>query len=218
MVVSKVVGFANGGFAIVDDNIYYATPYMKLNKEGTLQSDRVEFHRININGTEDEVIYTTSTSQENLDWSLYKIDNSVYLVLYESEKIISVNALNGKTVGSVEKSTSYSILSEDNYIHNDDRSNYNQTHIIYTRAITSEDEVYNYTGNAVCSFNIATGETKTLELSRDKTYTIKHVTRDTIYYTYTSTAIPVACLYKKAISSNWSSAQEVQLTNKAYDS
>jgi len=218
MVVSKVVGFSNGGFAIIDDYIYYATPYMKLNTEGKLQSDRVEFHRININGTDDEVIYTTSASQDNLNWSLYKIDNKVYLVLYESNKIISVKASNGKTVGTVENSTSYAILSEDNYIHNDDRTNYNQTHIIYTRAITNEDDVYNYSGNAVCSFDIATGETKTLELSRDKTYTIKHVTRDTVYYSYTSTALPVACLYKKAIASTWSNAQEVQLTNKAYDS
>ena len=217
MVVSKVVGFSNGGFSIIDDSIYYATPYMKLSNN-VLQSNRVEFHRIDIDGTDDKVIYVTQSSEDKLDWSLYKIGDKVYLVLFESEKIIVVNAKNGDVVASVANTTSYAILKSDNYIYSDSRNNYNQTHILYTRAIEPSDGVYNYSGNAICSLDIATGKSDTLYLSSNNTYTIKHVNKDTVYYTYTSTANPIASLYKKVISSSWANAEEIQLTNKAYDS
>jgi hypothetical protein len=217
VVVSKVVGFSNGGFSIIDDYIYYATPYMKFSNDGTLQNNRVEFHRIKIDGTGDKVIYTTSASEDNLNWTLYKIGDTTYLVMYEGEKIVSINAGNGSVVGTVENTTSHVILEDSEHVSTDPRTNFNQTHIYYTRDITSGDGVYDYNGNAVCAFNIATGESATLELSRTNTYTIKYITKDTVYYTYTSTAKPIACLYKRSSTSDWSKATEVALTNKAYD-
>ena len=51
LVVPKVVGFDNGGFYIIDDYIYYATPNMNYGENGKLQTDRVEFYKININGS-----------------------------------------------------------------------------------------------------------------------------------------------------------------------
>ena len=218
-VVSKIVGFSNGGFSIIDDNIYYATPYMKLDKDGNLQNNRVEFHRVNIDGTDDEVVYVTSASQDNLNWSLYKIDGKVYLVVYESDKIISVNTSNGKTVGTVESPSSFAILDEDTYIHGANRSGYNYNNIIYTRAIDASDNVYNYKGNAVCSFNIATGEKTTLSLSQTDTISIMHVTGDTVYYTKVDSTLTgdIACLYKKVMTTTWNGSQETQLTNLDYD-
>ena len=217
-VVSKVVGFSNGGFAIIDDYIYYATPYMKFSSSGTLQNNRVEFHRIKINGTEDKVIYTTSASEDSLDWKLYKVGDTTYLVMYESEKIVSINAGNGDVVGSVESLTSRAFLENDEYIYSDSRTNYNQTHIYFTRDITDADGVYDYKGNAVCAFNITNGDVSVLERSRENTYTIKHVTKDTVYYTYTSTGKPIACLYKRSSTQDWTKTNEITLTNKAYDS
>ena len=76
-VVSKVVGFSNGGFYIIDDYIYYTTPYMNYNKGGELQTSRVEFHRINIDGTDDKLIYTTNATESELDWTVYKVDEKV---------------------------------------------------------------------------------------------------------------------------------------------
>ena len=215
-VVSKVVGFSNGGFTIIDDNIYYATPYMKFSSDGQLQNNRVEFHRINIDGTKDEVIYTTSQNETQLNWSLYKIENTTYLVVYESSKIVSINALNGKKVGSVEGSTSYAILNEDDYVYNADRTGFNYNNIIYTRDATEADATHSH-GNVVCAFNIATGKTEVLEVSLDRTYTIQNVTGDAVYYTYTSTAEPIACLHKRVLENAWNKTEEVKLSNMAYD-
>lgn len=216
LVVSKVVGFNNGGFHIIDNNIFYATPYMKLSNAGELQTSRIEFHRVGINGLEDKAIYTSEGTVT--EWTMYKVGDTPYLVLNDNSKIVSVNASNGKIVGTVEKNTSYKILKETDYVYADTRTSLNQTHVIYTRDIdTATDKVFNYKGNVVCAFNIATGENTILEIAQNNSYTIQNVTRDTIYYSYTNTGNPTACLYKKVISSEWTVATEIKLTNRAYD-
>lgn len=213
-VVSKVVGFGNGGFQIIDNNIFYATPYMKLSSDGTLQTSRVEFHRVNIDGTNDEVIFVTSGTLS--EWTIYKIGNTPYLVVYENSKIVSINASTGKTVGTVENSTSYAIYKDTEYVYGDSRTSFTQTNIIYTRDLDSSlDNITDYKGNVVCSFNIATGNTEVLERGNN-TYTIKHATDDTVYYTYTNTGKTIACLYKKVLNADWQNATETQLTNVEY--
>lgn len=218
-VVSKIVGFGNGGFAIMGDYIYYGTPYMKLDKDGILQNNRVEFHRVGIDGLGDEVIYVTTAPQDNLNWKVYNIGGTVYLVLFENDKIISVNTSSGDVVGSVESPSSYAILDEELYQHDADRSGFLYNNIIYTRSIDSNDKVFNYKGNAVCAFNIATGESTTLSLNISHNINIQHVTPNTVYYTKvdSTNSSDIACLYKRVITSSWSSSQEVQLTNLNYD-
>ena len=179
---------------------------------------QLSFHRIDIDGTDDDVIYTTKSSVDKLDWTLYKIDGKVYLVMYESDKIVVVNAKNGDVVASVENTTSYAFLHGDEYVASDSRSEYNLNHIFYTRAVTAEDGVYNYKGNVVCALNIKTGESTVLHISQENTYVIKHVNKETLYYTYTSASKTIASLYKQVITGAWNNTAEVTLTNKAFDS
>ena len=115
LVVPKIVGFSNGGFYIIDDYIYYTTPYMNLDRDGTLQNDRVEFHRINIDGTDDKTIYTTSTNEDDLDWTLYKINGVVYLATYVSNTLIVVNTETKNIVSEIADCTSYALLKEESY-------------------------------------------------------------------------------------------------------
>lgn len=219
-VVSKVVGFDKGGFYIIDNYLYYVTPHMLVDRDANLQNYRLEFHRINIDGTNDETLYVTSSNEESAitDWALYKIGNTTYLVVYESDKIISINALTGETVGSAEVSMQPPMLKENDYVYAEAKTNYNQTHIVYTRAINTEKDNVSFTGQAICSFDIATGKSETLELNPNRTYTIKHVTRDTVYYTYKTTAETIECLYKKVLTTSWNEASEIKLTNTSYDS
>ena len=58
-VVSKVVGYDQGGFYIVGDYIYYATPYMNVDANGVIQNTRISFNRINIDGTGNKEFYIT---------------------------------------------------------------------------------------------------------------------------------------------------------------
>ncbi|MBE5735951.1 MAG: hypothetical protein E7356_01145 [Clostridiales bacterium] len=219
-VVSKVVGFSNGGFAIMGDYIYYTTPCMEIDKNTTeLQSSLVEFHRVNINGTKDERLYTTSTAETNLDWTLYNIGGTPYIVVYEGSKIVSINTSSAKVVGTVENSTSYAILEEETYKADDSRTAFNYKNVIFTRDITAEDNKYNYKGNAVCAMDIATGNVTTLKFNYTDTITIKAVNNQSVYYTKTDATITgdIACLYKKDIVSSWDVADEHQLTDSAYD-
>lgn len=230
-VVSKVVGFGKGGFYIMDNYIIYATPCREISSDSDeLQTSRVEFHRINIDGTNDKVLFVTSGTLN--EWTTYKIGDTPYLVAHESGTLVSVNIKTGKTVGTVIDSSadaSHAILKDNEYEYNESRTNFTQTHVIYTRAINEDDNVSanGYKGNVVCAFNIATGQSTTLEMSADNKYTIKHVTEDNIYYTYTNKSSgDIECLYKKSISNiadgsslerTWQDAEEIRLTNIKYD-
>lgn len=218
LVVSKIVGFSNGGFYIIDDYIYYATPYMNLDRDGNLQSNRVEFHRINIDGTNDETLFVTSQNEDNLDWSLYKIDNNVYLTTYVASKIIIYNTTTQKTVVEVSDSTSYAFLDETDYHTGAVKDKEMHNYIYYTRAITSSDGLsVDYVGNAVCKVNIATGKITTLETSKNNTYTIKYVDESSVYYSKKDTKINGNdLLFKKTIISSWNNSVEVQLSNAVY--
>lgn len=213
-VVSKVVGFGNGGFYIIDDYIVYATPYMGISKDGTLQSNRVEFHRIDINGTDDEVVFTTSQSEDKLDWTVTKVGSKVYLLVHEGEKIVSVNVTEDKVVATIDNVTSYAFFDNDEYIYSDARNYYNQSHVYYTREFLVEDNKYNYQGNVLCSFDITNGESTSHILHEKNKYVIKHVNKDTLYYTYEKDE--VSCLYKRNVINNFAESEEVQLSAIGY--
>ena len=216
-VVSKVVGFSNGGFYIIDNYIYYATPYMKLSSDGVLQSNRVEFHRVKLEGTGDKVVYNTSKNEDNLDWTLYKIENTVYLVTYVDGKIMSVNTETNSVVGTVDSSTSYIFLKETDYSATDTRTAPSQTHIFFTRSLSR----LGFSGNTMCTFNIATGEIQVLADYENDTYTIIAINRDTLYYTKKSSVggdDAKALLYRRNISESYSIGTERQLSDVAYNS
>lgn len=219
-VVSRVVGFGNGGFYIIDDYIYYGTPYMNLDRDGVLQSSRVEFHRININGTDDKTLYVTSKSEDELDWTLYKIDNTVYLATFCDSKIIIVNTGNPKDTKTIENVTSYAFLKEEDYKTGMAKNSELQNYIYYTRATTTKDNLTDYKGNVIAKVNIASGEvTEYLDDTKDYTYKVMEVTPNTIYYTKTNSRISgLELLHKKDLTKSWKNAEEVKLSNAVYTS
>ena len=222
VVVPKIAGFSNGGFYIIDDYLYYTTPYMNLDRDGTLQNDRVEFHRININGTDDKVIYTTSANEDNLDWTLYKVGETVYLTTFVSKTLIIVNSETKEVVSEIADVTSYAFLKEDLYKTGMTKDNELENYVYYTRAITAEDNLtVDFAGNMMCRVNIATGDINKVNVSESKqySYTIKYVNADQIYYTKKDTKIGgLDLLYTKKLSKSWTSATEEKVTNIAYTS
>lgn len=212
-VVSKVVGFSNGGFEIIDNYIFYATPFMKIknsDETATIQTNRVEFHRVDIDGTNDEVIFVSEDTPTN--WTIYKIGNTPYLVVVEDAGIVSINGKDGKEVGRVTDATSSAILKQTDYVYSDTRDNFNELNIIYTKDIAnSEDEE-----NAVCAFNISSGESTELVSGDSRHYTIQHVTKNTVYYSFTTVSKKTACLYKRDIITTWKKATETILTEREY--
>lgn len=221
LVVSKVVGFSNGGFYIIDDYIYYTTPYMNLSRDGKLQTSMVEFHRINIDGTDDKTIYATPESQENLEWSLYKIDNTVYLTTYVANKIVIVDTASVSVVTEISDSTSHAMLNSTEYKTGMETTGEFENYIYYTRNIVASDNRDgNAKGNAVCRVNIATGAIDTLEVSDTYTYSIHSVSKNAInYFKTNSVNSGIKLLFTREITDKaWLSAvaYESQLSNADY--
>ena len=148
-VVPKVCGFSNGGFYIVDDYIYYTTPYMNYSSDGTLQTSRVEFHRIKINGTDDKTLYTTSASETELDWTIYKVDGKVYIATYVNSKLLVINTEKKvKVVAEVDSTTSYTFYYEETYNADKSRNLDSQKYIYFTYTIESNTiKLIDYEGN-----------------------------------------------------------------------
>lgn len=189
LVVSRVVGFSNGGFYIIDDTIYYATPYMMLDKDGTALTDRVEFRSININGDTktDKQVYVTETHMDDLDWTMYKVDGKVYLLVYCNSHIYSVDTTNGDIVADIKSPSTYAFYHEDNYSTGKDRSADRYRYVYYTRSVATEDGVSaNFSGNVVCAFDVTNGKT-TAKLNNVNNDTIDIVCAEDFYIYYTKT-------------------------------
>lgn len=227
-VVPKVCGFSNGGFYIIDDYIYYTTPYMNYTADGTLETNRIEFHRINIDGTDDKLIYTTNASETELDWAVYKVDGKVYIATYLESKIVIINTeKKNSVVTSVENTTSYTFYYEEIYNAEKARNIDTQKYIYFTRSIdTSKIEYLNYKGNEICKLNIATGEITSLRMDDTYVYSIVKVNKDNIYFTkQNGKTSGLTLMYRKpvnetnsdnSIKNNWKIGEEVKMSGVAY--
>ena len=214
-VVSRVVGFSNGGFYIIDDTIYYATPYMMLDKDGTLLSDRVEIRSININGDTktDKQVYVTDTHMDDLEWTMYKVDGQVYLVIYVNDTVYSVNASTGKVVGELDSPSSFVLNYEDNYSTSKDRSGDKYRYVFYTRAKQDSDNVSaNVSGNAVCMFDITNGNVSVpVNNINNNTFTLASIVDNYLYYTVQTSASLTYC-YRQDLRAAWNNNPQ-DLTN-----
>ena len=221
-VVPKVCGFSNGGFYIIDDYIYYTTPYMNYNKGGELQTSRVEFHRINIDGTDDQLIYTTNASESELDWTVYKVDGKVYIATYVESKIIVLNTeKKNSVVAEVEGSTSYTFYYEETYNAEKGRDAEAQKYIYFTRAIDTSKIIYSdYKGNEICKLNVATGEITSVKVDDTYTYSIVKVNKDNMYFTkQNAKTTGLTLMYRKPANiARWEVSHEVKMANIEFSS
>lgn len=209
LVVSRVVGFESGGFYIIGNTIYYATPYLMLDGSTPL-SDRVEFRSININGDTktDKQLYVTDTHQDNLDWTVYRVDGNDYIVTYVNGVIYSIDASNGEVVGEIESVTSYAFYHEEDYNTTKSRDDNKYKYVYYTReASTSDNAPSGYTGNALCAMDVTNGKSSNPlndirnDANRSATFKIVSIIDDNLYYTKTVDSFTY--LYKHNMNLAW---------------
>ena len=218
-VVSKIVGFSNGGFHIVDDFIYYATPCMTYSSSAetsetsdALQNELVEFHRVKIDGTDDKLIYTTTEQADILEWNVTKIGSKVYITSFSGKTIMIANASDNKVITTINDVTSCALPEESTY----SKDSYSGTahlnnYIYYTRAVTADDkQTSTYKGNVVCNVKVSSGETSVVKYDVANTYSIKFVKNDALYYTKSSVLLgDQSPLYKNKLANNsFASSQE----------
>lgn len=218
-VVSKVVGYDQGGFYIVGDYIYYATPYMHEDKNGTIQNTRISFNRIKIDGTKNKEFYITEEDASDIDWRINVINGKAHLVLKQtvsnedgdSDTVVKTIADNGKKFKEV---ATISGISE---VVLDDEVNLNSEYIFYTRSVKDgDDKKFTTSGTLVCKASLLDGSETVYELDKTSTFGLIALDNDKLYMTK-----PVGSktyLYCYSVNESLVNQDPIQLSNDTYSS
>lgn len=205
VVVPQVVGTENANFYIFGDYIYYATPNMQKDKNGNLLNARSNLCRVKIDGTDNKVLYTTDTTLTQANWSMYELDGTVYMLVYDNSKIISINASGAKSaVTLASKVTSTAFMGSDTYLKNSKTENKTingiNNYIYYTRDIAEDESEYGKAGNILARVNIAGGKEEIVTADGQYSYAINTAKNGCIYYTKTNAATQNAQFCKYVLS------------------
>lgn len=216
-VVSKVAGYEFTNLHIFDDYIYYATPNMDYKQDGTLNTMAIDFTRTKLDGTKTEIIYTAKNYTEEGCYEFYKLGSSIYLVVYEGDKIVSVEISNfikgaitlvsGVSDVILPKITTYTYS-------NNVKAIGTQGYAYYTRDFNADDDnahdTSSITGNILGRVNIIDA-TKT----ERKDHTIKYGLQDiTTKYLFVTKNVDIYAIDSSfPISENAQGKQDIQLTH-----
>jgi hypothetical protein len=190
IVVSKVAGYEFTNLYIFDDYIYYATPNMDYAKDGTLNTSAVDFCRTTLDGSSSDVIYTANDYDDSSSYSVNKIGSSVYLVVFEKDKLVRVEINKNRIKGSetlVENVTSVLMPEIQTYTYSENNPTVgNQGYVYYTRSFSKEqDKAYDtdfLSGNVLGQIGIADKKINERKSATDK-YELKALTTDYLFVT-----------------------------------
>lgn len=226
-VVPQIVGTENANFYIFKDYIYYATPNMQVDEFGNLLNSRSNICRININGTNNKVLYTTDQTLTNTNWTIYEVDGKAYIIILDGSKIVSINAYDKKpeVVTMTSSATSAGLIKTDkqlstdvNYGKNDLVDGFNN-YVYFTRDITEDDNLGTLGGNILARVKV--GETdEEIVASNGNTYSIEEVKNSCLYYSRTksNSSNSVFCKYELSSTKAFDPAKEVEILNASYSS
>ena len=223
VVVPQIVGTENACFYIFGDYIYYATPNMQKDEYGNLLNARSNICRVNINGTNNKVLYTTDQTLTSTNWTMYELDNTVYIVMLDGSKIVSINANAKKptTTTLVKNATSAGLIKTDKYIPSDKIANKTldgiNNYVYYTRAITEDDKLSGINGNILARVKL--GDTnEEIVASNGNTYSIVDAKNNSLYYNRTrnGSSISTLCRYELSADKTFNDAKETELLNATY--
>ncbi len=224
-VVPQIVGTENASFYIFGNYIYYATPNMQNDEYGNLLNARSNICRININGTGNDVLYTTDQTLTASNWTMYEVDGTTYAVIVDGEKIVTINGndkkpqpvvlvSNAKSVGLIK--TDKQLSTDVNYGNNakvDGVNNY----IYYTRDITEDDNLGTLGGNVLARVKV-NEEGEQLVATNGNTYTIEETKNNCLYYSKTVSGSSNSTFNKYELSSTatFNETKETEILNATY--
>ena len=221
-VVSKVVGYEQGGFYIVGDYIYYATPYMRVDSNGVIQNTRISFNRINIDGTKNKEMYVTEEGATDIDWRINVFDNKTYLVVKQTvtEESDSLSQSETKTtVTSVldkGKKFTKTVVADNvtEVVFNED-VNLSSEYFYYTRSVKDGEKAYSTSGNLICKASIVNGGEVAYELDKVSTYGLVALANGRLYVTKQNSNTKTY-LYNFNANENLINQNPIKLSNAEY--
>lgn len=205
-VVDRIACFENGGLYLVGNYIYYATPNTQDNNQGQILNNYVNYCRVSLNDTsKEQVLYTSDGEVTNGKWSVYEMDGSIYLVIYDGSKLVCV-----KNDDKKKAVTMASDVTSVDFWDNEDAHSVTgvESNIYYTRDVNSDDEVTG--GNIIAKVKIGTNNEKIVGADNSNSYTIFDVKNNNVYYKNSNGILFVSN------ANNFNLTNKKQLTYKDY--
>lgn len=196
-VSGKLVGYELGGIYLFDGYVYFATPNMEKDKEGNLLRNYIDFYRVKLNGTGETRLYTSDGSMENGKWGMVKVDGNVYIVVYNGDSVVTIEA-SGKKAKVTTIATGVSdvvFANNEEYNARDYVTTDFERYVWYTRS-KNEDE--NAQGNIFARCKLGTNEEETL-LNTD-TYKVMDLKNNRVYVNVTDHNLGTTKLVSFAVS------------------
>lgn len=104
-----VAGDKTSGVYIFGDHVYFASPATVKNKEGKVENSKLDFVKVNLDGTGRQIL--TTVADNTTVYRYVEKDSKVYLILKtvndDSESVIAIYDADGKQVVMTEKVEAY---------------------------------------------------------------------------------------------------------------
>lgn len=218
ILVSKVCGFEYSSLYIFGDYIYYTTPNNQKNKELQVCTDLVDFCRTRIDRSSgQELLYTTTNPGSSVDYTMYELDGTVYLIIMDGASGTTTSTIVVKSFG--QNNNTFTTDAEEYTVTSFAKATYTSSEQVVNPA---ESNVYfTYTKSdyidtsTLAKIDVTTGEVTDLAYENGTTYTLKSSVGGKIYYTKGSTSTAAAYIYYNSLGTNFGSTEQ-QLTYNDY--
>ena len=191
VVVPRLVGFENGKFYIIGDQIYYSTPLMREDASGKVRNDFIQFNKVNIDGTKNSAFYVAESQIDTANWTVVNYDGKDYLLLVETTeadtnviKSVDIEKKEVRVLG--ENIVSWAFPSQNNLDKANENGYYYNQYVYFTRAIVDSDNISD-SGNVIVKASFVTGETNAYTIKQNTTKTIVGLQNDMLYYSVEQT-------------------------------
>ena len=218
ILVSKVCGFEYSGLYIFGDYIYYTTPNNQKNKELQVCTDLVDFCRTRIDRSSgQELLYTTTNPGSSVDYTMYELDGTVYLIVMDGAGGSESSSIVVKTFGK--SNNTFTTDAEEYTVTSFAKATYTSSE--QTVSATEKDVYFTYTKSdyidtsTMAKMDLTTGEVTDLSYENGVSYTLKSSVGGKIYYTKATTTTEAGYIYYNTLGANFDSSEQ-QLTYNDY--
>ena len=217
ILVSKVCGYEKTKLYIFDNYLYYTTPGNQVAKDGTIQSDHIDFCRIRIDGkSRGEKLFTSESTISSISFFMQTFANKTYLVVLDGSVL--------KIAELTKTSFNFKVIDKDYVVSSVAETRYTKSN----ESIASIDDgvYFTYTnddtlsGNVLAKYSFVTKEISNVGLINNSTYTLLGSIGGRLYYNKSVVTSPGtgSYLYYNTLDSENFVQGEKQLTNNAYSS
>lgn len=219
LVVSKTVGFDDGSFYIVGDYIYFLTPHMEKDSEGTLQSSWLDICKVKVDGSGKSTrLYYTTDNSTAFEWSVYIINDVPYLVVLDGKKLVSINCENKKVITLSEEATSVAFPEYDKF----ENTNSSLKYVYFTRAKNDNDKLSStFSGNVVCKVNVTDANESESYINNQNTsanYKLVKIENNFVYYEVKDINDITYICKKDVKEDSFLNATQIKITQGEYNS